>query len=87
MQKHNISQREQDRRARQSVAKIQHRIPELERRWVSGPTLSNILNISSVTLWRWRRTGGFPTAKRVNGRLYFFRDEVAAWLDSQQDAI
>ena len=86
MRKPNISRREKDRRRRQSLAATQQRIPQLERRWVTGPTLRKILNISPVTLWRWRRAGGFPIAKRINGQLYFPWDEVAVWLDKQHDA-
>ena len=86
MRKPNISRREKERRAGQSWSAIQQRVPQLKRRWVTGSTLSKILNISSVTLWRWRRAGGFPLAERINGRLYFPWDEVADWLDKQQDA-
>jgi hypothetical protein len=49
MRKPNISRREQDRRACQSEAAIEHGLPQLERRWVTGPTLRKILNISAVT--------------------------------------
>jgi hypothetical protein len=85
MRKLNISQREQERRARQSQATIEQQLPQLERRWVTGPTLRKILNISAVTLWRWRhRQGsGFPAAKSINGRLYFYWPDVQAWLDKQ----
>jgi hypothetical protein len=54
-------------------------------RWVTGPTLRGTLNISAVTLWRWRHRGdsGFPFAKNINGRLYFYWPDVQAWLDKQ----
>ena len=65
---------------------MQQRVPQLERRLVTGSALRKSFDISSVTLWRWRRAGGFPLAKRINGRLYFIWDEVALWLDKQQDA-
>jgi predicted DNA-binding transcriptional regulator AlpA len=60
-----------------------------ERRWVTGPTLRAMLSISAVTLWRWRhdQSTKFPAAKRINGRLYFPWNEVATWLDKQQDAV
>jgi hypothetical protein len=54
-------------------------------RWVTGPTLREMLDISSVTLWRWRHRehSAFPTAKSINGRLYFYWPDVQAWLDKQ----
>jgi predicted DNA-binding transcriptional regulator AlpA len=56
------------------------------RDWVTGSTLRKRLNISAVTLWRWRHGGNFPLAKSINGRLFFSWDEVEAWLDAQPDA-
>jgi hypothetical protein len=54
---------------------------------VSGPKLRRILDVSPVTLWRWRhdKTMGFPAAKRIQGRLYFPWHEVAAWLEQQPE--
>jgi predicted site-specific integrase-resolvase len=46
-----------------------------------------MLNISPVTLWRWRQAGAFPVAKRINGRLYFPLHKVGEWIDKQQDAV
>jgi hypothetical protein len=88
MRKSKLFQREQERRARQSAAAIEQGLPQLQRHWVTGPTLRKILNISSVTLWRWRHNPsmGFPTAKRINGRLYFRWDDVQAWVANQQQA-
>jgi hypothetical protein len=56
-----------------------------ESRWVTGPTLRKMLNIGPVTLWRWRhsKSNGFPVAKSINGRLYFYWPDVQAWLDKQ----
>jgi predicted DNA-binding transcriptional regulator AlpA len=86
MRKPNISQRK--RRDPRSSAAIQQGFPQLERRWVTGPTLRKMLNISSVTLWRWRHreSSGFPAAKSINGRLYFYWPDVQAWLDKQSVA-
>jgi predicted DNA-binding transcriptional regulator AlpA len=55
---------------------------------VSGPSLRRVLDISAVTLWRWRHDerAGFPSAKSINGRLYFPWAEVQAWLAKQQRA-
>jgi predicted DNA-binding transcriptional regulator AlpA len=55
-------------------------------RWVTGPTLREMLNISAPTLWRWRRGGGFPIPKVINGRLYFAADQVEAWMAAQPNA-
>jgi hypothetical protein len=54
--------------------------------WVTGTTLRKILDISPVTLWRWRHMNGFPAAKSINGRLYFPWREIEAWLMAQPDA-
>jgi len=53
-----------------------------------GPKLRQILNISPVTLWRWRHDEkmGFPKAKSIQGRLYFPLKDVSAWLAAQQEA-
>jgi len=84
----NLSQSERMRRGRQSEAAFHQGLPQFERRWVTGPTLRKILNISSVTLWRWRHneSSGFPAAKSINGRLYFSWADVQAWLDKQPAA-
>jgi predicted DNA-binding transcriptional regulator AlpA len=86
MRKPNISDRKQEQCAGESSAAIQQGFPRFERRWVTGPTLRKILNISAVTLWRWRQKNGFPTAKSINGRLYFLWHEIEAWLEAQPDA-
>jgi len=80
-----VAPRERQRRTRQSEAEIERSLPQLERSWVTGPTLRKILNISAVTLWRWRHndSSGFPAAKSINGRLYFPWADVQAWLDRQ----
>jgi predicted DNA-binding transcriptional regulator AlpA len=57
-----------------------------ESRWVTGPTLRRLLNISAVTLWRWRHNNRFPAPKSINGRLYFPWHKVEAWLQAQPDA-
>jgi hypothetical protein len=56
--------------------------------FIPGPKLRAKLGISAVTLWRWRHDPekGFPSAKVINGRLYFSLGAVAAWLAKQPDA-
>ena len=55
---------------------------------ISGPKLRRALDISAVTLWRWRhdKQSGFPTATVINGRLYFPWTDVLAWVARQQRA-
>jgi predicted DNA-binding transcriptional regulator AlpA len=55
---------------------------------VPGPKLRRMIGISAVTLWRWRhdKRAGFPTAKSINGRLYFPWHEVQAWIEKQRGA-
>jgi hypothetical protein len=50
---------------------------------IPGPRLRAKLGISAVTLWRWRhdKGAGFPTAKIINGRLYFLLNAVSDWLE------
>lgn len=56
--------------------------PEL----IMAARLSKRLGVSDVTLWRWRndKRSGFPKGRRINRRVYFPWQEVAAWLDRQQ---
>ena len=54
---------------------------------IPGPKLRANLGISAVTLWRWRQKNGFPTAKSINGRLYFPCHEIEAWIEAQPAAV
>jgi hypothetical protein len=73
------------RRERGARASKKADCPAQESRWVTGPTLRKMLNISPVTLWRWRHSkrSRFPVAKSINGRLYFYWPDVQSWLDKQ----
>ncbi len=53
---------------------------------IMAARLSERLGVSDVTLWRWRHDerSGFPKGRRINRRVYFPWQEVAAWLDRQQ---
>ena len=57
--------------------------------FIPGPKLRAKFGISAVTLWRWRHdpATAFPAPKRINGRLYFPSDAVAAWLAKQPEAL
>jgi predicted DNA-binding transcriptional regulator AlpA len=81
-----ISERERERRALQRKESLEFERDVQQRRWVTGPALRKMLGISAMTLWRWRRAGGFPSAKLINGRLYFASDEIEAWIAGQPDA-
>jgi hypothetical protein len=56
---------------------------------VSAPKLRRILDVSPVTLWRWRHeeSMAFPRAMCIQGRLYFPWHQIAAWLERQQQVI
>ena len=74
-----------NRRVRRALAAKKTDVAVQQSRWVTGPTLREMLDISPVTLWRWRhrKHSGFPSAKSINGRLYFYWPDVEAWLDKQ----
>jgi predicted DNA-binding transcriptional regulator AlpA len=56
--------------------------PEL----IYAAKLQRKLGISDVTLWRWRHDErvGFPKGRLINRRVYFPWQEVAEWLNRQQ---
>jgi hypothetical protein len=81
-----LSEGEQRRQSWQSQQRMTAGEDRRERRWVTGPALRRMLDISPPTLWRWRHAAGFPVAKLINGRLYFALDEVEAWMAAQPNA-
>ena len=56
--------------------------------WIPAPKVRARLNISAVTLWRWRHNEAlkFPRPKEINGRLYFRWGAVCEWYQRQPDA-
>jgi predicted DNA-binding transcriptional regulator AlpA len=54
-----------------------------ERHLVTASTLRALLDISTPTLWRWRKTPGFPQAWIINNRNYFVWAEILVWLDDR----
>ena len=77
---------DENRRERGAQASKKSDAAAQDSRWMTGPTLRRMLDISAVTLWRWRQRKGFPTAKSINGRLYFPCHEIETWLELQPDA-
>lgn len=51
-------------------------------RWVRNRTTARYLNISDMTLWRWKRDArlAFPDAAVINGTEYNDLDAVDKWL-------
>ena len=81
--RNNLSSREQTLRVRQPDASRGGGKDLSQARWVTGPNLRRMFNISAPTLWRWRKAGGFPVPKIINGRLYFAVDQIEAWMAAQ----
>ena len=42
--------------------------------------LRHLIPTSDMTVWRWERAGIFPRHISINGRNYWRRSEVDAWL-------
>jgi predicted DNA-binding transcriptional regulator AlpA len=78
-----LDDRDAARRWRLLEAARRLREEQRERHLVTGPTLRALLDISAPTLWRWRKTPGFPRVLTINDRNYFVWAEILAWLDGQ----
>ncbi len=44
--------------------------------------LRHLIPTSDMTVWRWERAGIFPKHITINGRNYWRRSEINAWLSS-----
>ena len=55
-------------------------------RWARNAELARYLNISAMSLWRWKRnpTLNFPAASIINGIEHNDLDIVDAWMDSRR---
>ena len=76
------------KRASKQTASLCMAAPHDPKAWMPAPKLRRLLNISAVTLWRWRHneTLKFPRAKEINGRLYFRWGAVCEWYQRQPNA-
>lgn len=50
---------------------------------IPQPRLKEILGVSQMTLYRWRKKQDFPKARIIEGRLYFHADEIRDWVNSR----
>jgi hypothetical protein len=72
---------EQARPRRQSDAAPRN--DEDGRRWVTSNTLRRYIDVSTVTLWRWRQDPTFPPPRVINGRNFYHLPSVEAYLISK----
>jgi predicted DNA-binding transcriptional regulator AlpA len=49
--------------------------------YLTGPQLKRRYSRSHQTIWRWMKNPelGFPKPTKINGRLYFHRDQIESW--------
>ncbi len=54
----------------------------VESEWLATAKLADFLNVSAMSLWRWEHAPklGFPQPTIINGRKYWNRDEINAWM-------
>jgi prophage regulatory protein len=50
---------------------------------ISRRQIRKLIDVSDMTLWRWEQAGTFPRHLTINGRNYWRRSDVLAWLDRQ----
>ena len=54
---------------------------------MTGDETAADIGVNPKTLQRWAREGRGPRRVRIGNRVYYFRPEVQAWLESQFTAI
>jgi predicted DNA-binding transcriptional regulator AlpA len=52
------------------------------RRLLKRKEVLRIFGVSNSTLWEWMRAGLVPKSRVINGRTYWFSDEIDACLDN-----
>lgn len=50
---------------------------------VNSVKLAKELNVSPVTIWRWKRDGKLPPHFHLNGRPVWKLEDIEAWLSTQ----
>lgn len=54
---------------------------------MTGDETADNIGVNPKTLQRWAREGRGPRRVRIGNRVYYFKPEVQAWLESQFQAI
>jgi predicted DNA-binding transcriptional regulator AlpA len=50
---------------------------------LSDHDVARIMQISVVTLWRWRSNGTGPKYRKLGKAIRYTREDLAAWIESQ----
>jgi predicted site-specific integrase-resolvase len=55
------------------------------RRWVRNKRLAEYLDVTEMTIWRWKRDGRlkFPLSSVINGIEYNDLDQIDEWLKAR----
>ncbi|EPW7034001.1 helix-turn-helix transcriptional regulator [Vibrio parahaemolyticus] len=54
----------------------------IDRNFIRVSDLATYLNISKVTVWRWRKEGRLPAARAISPRVVGWkRETIESWLD------
>ena len=56
-----------------------------QQHWVTARTLRQYVDVSYVTLWRWRSHPNFPPYRTVNGRNFYDWPAVERWMRSRSE--
>lgn len=60
------------------------RIKMIDRNFIRVSDLATHLNISKVTVWRWRKEGRLPPARAISTRVVGWeRETIERWLEEQ----
>jgi len=55
-------------------------------RFLSKAEVSELCNVTAVTIWKWIQQGVFPKGKEVGGKTCWRSDEIAKWQNERPDA-